>query len=262
MKYSEVLNRYVNTGSQIPEKQYKQLSQSLQKSYIRMRGVVGYFGWEFKYLTDDEKIKYIEKKGDELDYNDVEYLLYYSENTDIIATKIIETKGEELDYKYTNKLFKYSKDKYLIATKIIETLNEIDDNVISILVSDFHESDIKDNIIKKIIENNEKMEYMNSDKIIFFLRHSQNENNIAIKIIKTIDKSYFTVYNMKYLFIITENKELIKKLLLQNGVDYKLINRTIRDYNFEKDGVSYIEPIPDNYQEMLHEIRRIKEIMR
>ena len=115
MKHSEVLKRYVNTGSQIPEKQYKQLSQSLQKSYMRMRGVVGYFGWEFKYLTDDEKIKYIEKKGDELDYNGVEYLLYYSENTDIIATKIIETKGEELDYKYTNKLFKYSKEEIVLG---------------------------------------------------------------------------------------------------------------------------------------------------
>jgi len=262
MKYSEVLNRYVNTGSPIPEKQYDQLSPSLKKSYMRMRSISGYFGWEFKLLTDDEKIKYIDTKGKELEYNGVEYLLYYSENKDLIATKIIESKGKKLDYKDVKKLFKYSKDKYNIAIKIIETLNEIDDNVISYLVSDFYQSDIKDNIIKKIIENNKKIKEMSSNKIVHFLRHSQNIDDVAIKIIETIDKKYFSVYNIKYLFIFTENKELIKNLLLQNGVDYKLINTAIRDYNFEKDGISYIKPIPDNYQEMLNEIRRIKEIMK
>ena len=261
MKHSEVLNRYVNTGSQIPEEQYNLLSVSLQKSYKRMREIVGYDGWEFKILTDDERIKYIEKKGEELDYDDIEYLLYYSKDKDNIAIKIIDAKDKELNYKDVKKLFKYSKDKYNIAIKIIETLNEIDDNVISDLVSDFYQSDIKDNIIKKIIENNKKIKEMSSNKIVHFLRHSQNIDDVAIKIIETIDKKYFSIYNIKYLFIFTENKELIKNLLLQNGVDYKLINTAIRDYNFEKDGISYIEPIPDNYQETLNEIRRIKQIM-
>ena len=35
MKHSEVLSRYVNTGSPISEKQFDRLSPSLKKSYIR-----------------------------------------------------------------------------------------------------------------------------------------------------------------------------------------------------------------------------------
>ena len=131
MKHSEVLNRYVNTGSQIPEKQYNQLSPSLKKSYMRMREIVGYQGWEFYFLTDDKRIKYIESKSGKIwDEIEVYSLLYYS-----------------------------------------------------------------------------------------------------------------------------EDKELIKKLLLQNGVDYKLINDMLLMFNID------IPLIPDNYQSMLNEIRRIKQIM-
>ena len=50
MKHSEVLSRYVNTGQRIPEKQYNRLSPSLKKSYFRMRGVVGYEEWEYKFF--------------------------------------------------------------------------------------------------------------------------------------------------------------------------------------------------------------------
>jgi hypothetical protein len=51
------------------------------------------------------------------------------------------------------------------------------------------------------------------------------------------------------------DKELIKKLLLQNGVDYNLINKSIKDNGID------IPLIPDNYKEMLQEIKRIKQIM-
>ena len=62
-----------------------------------------------------------------------------------------------------------------------------------------------------------------------------------------------TIY---YLLQYSKDKELIKKTLLQNNIDYKLINNIILD-NF-----SDISLIPDNYQSMLQEIRRIKEIMK
>ena len=80
MKHSEVLSRYVNTGEEIPEEQYNRLTPSLKKSYLRMRGVAGnYFEWEFKIISDDERIKFIEKKGEGLTENDVKILLKYSE---------------------------------------------------------------------------------------------------------------------------------------------------------------------------------------
>ena len=60
-----------------------------------------------------------------------------------------------------------------------------------------------------------------------------------------------------YLLLYSKDKELIKKTLLQNGVDYKLINDVII-HNVDEN----ISLIPDNYQEMLNEIRRIKEIMK
>jgi hypothetical protein len=138
MKHSEVLKRYVNTGLQIPEKQYERLSVSLRKSYKRMRGVVGYKDWEWKYLTDDERIKIIENKGEELKTNDIENLLEYSNDIDIIATKIIDTIGEKLNSYTISRLFSYSKDKYLITTKIIdvkgETPNDDSSETIKILL--------------------------------------------------------------------------------------------------------------------------------
>ena len=63
MKHSEVLSRYVNNGESIPEKQYNRLTPSLKKSYLRTRGIAGYFEWEFKILSDNQKINYIETKG-------------------------------------------------------------------------------------------------------------------------------------------------------------------------------------------------------
>ena len=77
MKHSEVLSRYVNTGIRIPEKQYNLLSKSLQKSYIRMRSVSGFNDWEYKVISDDERIKFIEKKGVKLSHYNILYLLEY-----------------------------------------------------------------------------------------------------------------------------------------------------------------------------------------
>ena len=64
---------------------------------------------------------------------------------------------------------------------------------------------------------------------------------------------------ISYLFDYSRNKELIKKTLLQNGVDYNLINNVINKCNTESE--EQIPLIPDNYKEMLQEIKRIKQIM-
>jgi hypothetical protein len=192
MKHSEVLNRYVNTGIRIPEEQFDRLSPSLKKSYLRMRGVDGnYFEWELSYLTDDEKIKIIEKKGKWLKGNEIHYLLNHSKNKDLIATKIIDVMGGKLSTWDISDLLKYSNDKDLIATKIIDIMGE----------------------------------ELYSDDIGCLLRYS-------------------------------EDKELINKLLLQIGFNYKKINKIINRLNIDT------PLIPDNYQSMLNEIKRIKEIMK
>ena len=180
MKHSEVLKRYVNTGSQIPEKQYKLLSQSLQKSYMRMRGVVEYKDWEFYFLTDDEKIKYIESKGGKI-WSEIEVysLLYYSEDKDLIATKIIDVIGDKLNSDHIFRLVKQSKNRYDIITKIINVKGgELDYNDMFNLIQ---YSQDKDLIATKIIDvKGEELTPHDVDTLLKF-----TTDNIAIKIIQT-----------------------------------------------------------------------------
>ena len=224
MKHSEVLSRYVNTGQRIPEKQYNRLTPVLKKSYIRIRSVAGYYDWEFGILTDDEKIKSIEKKGENFTFtfNDTKNLLKYSTDKDLIATKIIELRGKELGRQDITYLLEYSKDKDLIITKIIETK--------SIII-------ILDDIV-----------------VHSLLKNSTDKDIVATKIIEVKGKELNSM-DISFLIHYSNDKELIKKTLLQNGVDYKLINDTITRYRMKT------QLIPDNYQSMLNEIRRIKEIM-
>ncbi len=222
MKHSEVLSRYVNSGKHIPEEQYERLTPVLKKSYLRMRGIIGYIGWEFKLLNDEEKIKYIETK--DKNYNDyyIDDIIYYSTNKDIVATKIVEVKGDTLTYSKIAAVLKDSENTDEIATKIIEKkTGKLNDN---------------DRIIQTIIH------------------YSKNKDNIIIKIIQSKDM-YFDQFNLLDLFYYSRDSELIKKTLLQQGVNYELINKVIRDNYLN------IPLIPNNYQSMLNEIRRIKEII-
>jgi hypothetical protein len=308
MKHSEVLNRYVNTGSRISEKQYSRLSPSLKKSYLRMRGVAGYERWEFKTLSDDEKIKFIETNGtegllsDDLEYlyqfsknkdyyiskviyiigeelseYDIEFLLDYSDNKDDIISKIINAKGDGLTDYDTYKLIPYSdeiaikyiekkgeeldrydieiilnstKTKYNIAKKIIEVKGKKLDtedikNLLNISQDDYN----KDEIATKIIET-QGIE-LNNWGIYLLLASSKETNNIAIKIIKSKGEK-LEYDDIVYLFKFSQNRESLKKPLLQQGIDYELINRVIIFNDFG------VKKIPDNYQKTLNEIKRIK----
>jgi hypothetical protein len=197
MKHSEVLSRYVNTGKHIPEKQYNRISSSLQRSYKRKKfNDNNLYEWEFKLLNDNERIDYIEKKGEQLSQYDMSNLLEHSKNKDLISTKIIEIRGEKL----------------------------------------------------------------NENETFILLKHSENKDDIAIKIIllKYSDNKDITEtrYELSLLLSFPKNKELIKKILLQNGVYHGLINNVIKSYKINT------PLIPNNYQSMLNEIRRIKEIMK
>ena len=299
MKHSEVLKRYVNTGSQIPEKQYEMLSQSLRISYMRMRDVVGYGGWELKYLTDDKRIKFIEKKGEKLKSNDVENLLEYSKDKDLIETKIIEIKGDKLVKDDVDHLLKYSKDKDLTIKKFIEVGLHIKEEQYKQLSQSLQTTYMRmreivgyqgwefkyltDDQRIKFIEK--KGEELTQYEMLRLLENSNNKNLITTKIIDikgvliskydifrlfdySEDKDFMATkiikikgeelqpYDISQLLKNSKDKELIKKLLLQNGVDYKLINKVITNLNMDT------SLIPDNYQETLNEIKRIKEIMR
>jgi len=223
MKHSEVLNRYVNTGSILPKKRYERLTPSLKKSYLRMRGVAAnYSRWEFKVISDIQRINYIEKKGEKLDHIEIEDLLKYSVNKDDIATKIIEAKGDILNNSNNIlDLLDYSQNKDLISTKIIEA----------------------------------KGKELNSYEICYSLKFSVNKDDIATKIIRTKDENYEKI-DIFCLLQLSHNKEIIKKLLLQKGIDYKLINDVITNDDIDT------PLIPDNYRSMLQEIRKIKEIMK
>ena len=308
-----IATKIIEGGSQIPEKQYNTLSQSFQKSYKRMRGVHGYYGWEFKILSDDEKIEFVEKNGtqglrnmqylyqfsknqdyyvtkiidilgDELGDHDIAYLLEYSDNKDDIAIKIVKAKGEdgltdndiyelihysdEIAIKYIEKkgeelnnydidnILNSTKNKYNIAEKIIEAKGKkLDHNDINVLLFISEDDYDRDKIATKIVET-EGIQ-LDDFSIYLLLSYSEEERNISIMSIKIIELmgEKLDQVAISYLFDYSRNKELIKKTLLQNGVDYNLINKSIKDNRIN------IPLIPDNYQSMLNEIRRIKEMM-
>jgi hypothetical protein len=313
MKHSEVLSRYINSGKGITERQYNLLPSSLKKSYKRMRGIIGYDRWEFKILSDDEKIEFIEKNGtqgliniqylyqfsknqdyyvtkiidilgDELGDRDIAYLLEYSENKDDVISKIVDAKGEdgltdndiyelihysdEIAIKYIEKkgeelnnydidnILNSTKNKYNIAEKIIEAKGKkLDHNDINVLLFISEDEYDKDKIATKIVET-EGIQ-LDTFSIYLLLSYSEEERNISIMSIKIIELmgEKLDQVAISYLFNYSRNKELIKKTLLQNGVDYNLINKSIKNNRIN------IPLIPDNYQSMLQEIRRIKEIM-
>jgi len=92
-----------------------------------------------------------------------------------------------------------------------------------------------------------------SQEIKILLQYTSE--NIEVKIIQTKEIKLSKI-DINNLLTYSKDKELIKKLLLQKGIDYKLINDVITSYNIDT------PLIPDNYQSMLNEIKRIKEIMK
>jgi hypothetical protein len=256
MKHSEVLSRYVNTGQRIPEEQYDRLTPVLKKSYLRMRGVAGdYFEWEFKVISDNERIKYIEKYGEELDINYLRYLISLSSNKDNIITKIIDVRVEKLDSNDIWGLLYSSDNKHDIVTKIIDVKGKkLDSREIIPLVVVLKENkyDTTPSILKIIDVKGDNLDEHDTH---ILLKYSVNKDDIAIKIINIKGEKihYDEIYS---LLEHSNNKELIKKLLLQNGIDYILINDVITNDDIDT------PLIPDNYQEMLNEIKRIKEIMK
>jgi hypothetical protein len=291
MKHSEVLSRYVNTGIRISSFQYDRLTPVLKKSYIRIRSVTGFKDWEYEVINDNQRINHIEIKGVKLSHYDIQDLLKYSENKDDIATKIIEKKGKGLEYLNIYYLIDNSENKDDIATKIIDVKDELSDSEIRTLMLTKYSN--KDDIATKLIEKfGEKLDSDNLKTIMLFSSNKKaatkfietkgeklnskdignlleyllsiERYEIATKIIETKGKELngddiYALFIPLYFNIYRERKELIKKTLLQNGVDYRLINKQINRYNSESN--DSIPLIPDNYEEMLQEIRRIKEIM-
>ena len=100
---------------------------------------------------------------------------------------------------------------------------------------------------------------MDYNDIFILLEYSDNRDVIAKKIIDVKGEKLWPK-DIRRLLFYPKDKEFIKKTLLQNGVNYKLINDVINGYNENND--LKIPLIPYNYQSMLQEIKRIKEIMK
>ena len=194
--------------------------------------------------------KIIEIKGEKLEIDDINNLLKYSDDKDLIAKKIIDIKGDKLNYYNIEEFLKYSVNIDNIAIKIIETFGERLDVFKLKIIMQFSKD--KDLIVTKIIDV--KGEKLNDADIYYLLKYSDNKDDIATKIIN-IKGEKISGGEIYSLFFYSKDKEVIKKLLLQNGIDYKLINDVIINNNID------IPIIPYNYQSMLQEIRRIKEIM-
>ena len=142
----------------------------------------------------------------------------------------IEKKGKKLNPEDIYILLKYSENKDDIVTKIIKVKGK-----------KLNIKDIRSLTNKRIL---------NGDLNIL--------NNNILKIIESKGEK-LNDHEIYLLIFYSPNKELIKKTLLQNGVDYKLINHNLKVYN--KIYNLNIPLIPDNHNRMLNEIKRIKEIM-
>ena len=192
-----------------------------------IRSIHGYKDWEFGILTDDEKINYVEKKGESLSNNLIFTLLKDSKSKEFIVKKIIEKLGNKS------------------LSGIIDDIHGID------FILGYSEN--QDDIVTKIIEKKGKNLIHND--MNYLIKNLEDKDDFAKKIIniKGKDLENKEVYSLlRY----SKDKELIKKLLLQNGVDYRKINLEITNLSLD------IPLIPDNYQSMIQEIRRIKEIMK
>ena len=207
---------------------------------------------EYSDNKDDIITKILETKGEELSDYDVYELIHYS---DEIAIKYIENKGEELSHYDIETLLGSAKNNINhIAKKIIQAKGKkLDSYDINLLLNDYGNNYNIDEIITKIIET-QGIQLSNRDIYrLLFLSKEKDKN--ALKIIQEKGEK-LEEKDIVNLFQFSVNKELIKKTLLQNGVDYNLINLVIGFNNF------HVKKIPDNYQSMLQEIRRIKEIMK
>ena len=249
---------------------------------------------EYSENKDDIATKIIEAMGKEYPNSLYGYViknfLDYSVNKDDIIKKIIEVKNIHLNDDNIILLLQYSSNKNDTATKIIEIIGpKLNLNIIRPFLHYLSAPvnvdliDMDDLITKIIKVKGEELDY---DEFKYLLRYSSNKNDIRIKVIEAkgdklsdediIDLLISTLYKniidipikiievkgeklnyeqISLLLSLPKDKELIKKTLLQNGVDYKLINDVITNDNIDT------PLIPDNYQSMLNEIRRIKEIM-
>ena len=207
---------------------------------------------EYSDNKDDIITKIIETKCYDLSYYDIYELIHYS---DEIAIKYIENKGEELSYYDIEILLGSAKNNVNnIAKKIIqEKGKKLDSYDINRLLNDYGNNYNIDEIITKIIETQGIQ--LNNRDIYRLLFLSKEKDKNALKIIQEKGEK-LEENDIVNLFQFSVNKELIKKTLLQNGVDYNLINLVRGLNNFP------IKKIPDNYQSMLNEIKRIKEIMK
>ena len=201
-------------------------------------------------------IKIIDLKGEKLNSDDIKVILLYSSYKDSnyidsIIIKIIEKIGDKLDLFDITTLFNYSVNKDFILSKIIERKGKYTDKYEIGHILDL--SNNKDNIAMKLIE------FTGKDLGYLLIYSDNKDDNVSKKIIEVMGEE-LTDNQVYTLFRQSKDKELIKKLLLQKGVDYKLINNVIDIYN--KTNNFDMPLIPDNYQSMLQEIRRIKEIIR
>ena len=238
MKHSEVLNRYVNTGSRIPEEQYDKLSSSLQKSYKRMRGVAGYERWEFKTLSDDEKIKFIESKGKNLLNENIDNLLHYSKNRQNIIIKIIESKGDNLGTADIKSLLEYSQNKDDTVIKIINVKGEklIDGSIPKLLTYSDNKTD--NNAIKIIELIGEKLGDYDIEHLI---KNTKNKDDIATKIID-VKGEKLEPKSVQYLLDYSENKDLIATKIIEVGLQipekqYDILSQSLQKFYKRMRGV-------------------------
>jgi aspartate carbamoyltransferase regulatory subunit len=173
--------------------------------------------------------KILNLKNYELNDNNIYPLIEYSSNRYLTAKDIIKLKGNKLNindiyailYLFTNFLFSFSDADKLSALIIKEKGNDLNLNEMIFLIES---SQNPDNIAKLII--NEPSIGLSYYEIYAILEKTKNTDEIAELIINQF--SPFTIltldpYIINALIVFSKNKEHIKNLLIQAGVDREKI---------------------------------------
>ena len=198
-----LLNKITN----ITQKQFTYAIENFKGDYYNSLDLDGKIQFAFKTNDQDKILNFIKKP--ELSDENVNKLLYYSENKDAITKLIIQNKPELSDNNVRH-LLHLGSEKDEIAKLIIEKKPELSDNDVANLLGDSIE---KDEIAKLIIE---KKPELSSFTIFHFVRRAIEKDEI-VKLLqeKTDNISKLNNGQIEHLIDMAKNKDEIIKIFIK-----------------------------------------------
>ena len=215
-----ILNKITN----ITQKQFTYAIENFKGEYYNSLDLTGKIRFAGRTNDQDKLLKFI--KNPELSDDDVQNLLYYSEDKDAIAKLIIQNKPELSDNNVRH-LQHIGSEKDEIAKLIIKKKPELSNDDVANLLGDSIE---KDEIAKLIIE---KKPELSSLDIFQFVRRAIDKDKIVKLLQEKIDNiSKLNNGQIEHLIDMAENKDEIIKIFIKYKPDSELSERNVYYFLF------------------------------